>query len=1104
MRTLGLAARGRLVQVLLGGLAFLAAIMVAPPAMAGDELVLCDFEAADGMKVVEGRAKVELVTDHATRGKKSGKVAPGFVLVAGTWTSLPADWSGYDELRLDVFNPGKAGSVAVWISDGKSDYYERHNNSLNLREGANTLTIPVGGLWRGEKGSGKFLDTKKIMQLVMTFPKEGADAYYLDNFRLVKGAGKVQTQLLLGFEEGQKAAAKWSLEDWPENKPGKSVATAVAEHATEGKTALKVEYRPDGGALAVENVPQDWSGFDTLEIDCFSTAEAPIKISGWVRDEESKDGDYWKRHNYQMNVRPGQSTIQFAVGGLYRGEKGSGKFLDTKKMVSFCIGAKGVTLFLDNIRLVKGTEEVAVEGIRKFDFGPAGSPNFPGFTPVQPDTSYAKDRGFGWVGGGTRDPRNYEQPDSLCCDFIRVDNGVKFAVDVAPGKYTVHIMLDTPGFWEYMPFGHRAIEANGKEVFKQDVTNAEFLKDWFFRYQDIEDLPGTDIWQRYVGDRFKARTFDVDAPDGKVELKFLGDTWGLTPSFMVLYPTSQAEAGKKWMEQLDARRKGMFNNAYAEVVRKADAKPTASPEEEKAGFILFSRGLDREVTYNSAPGADTSDTREPKFDAASCAGEYESFSFSIFPLKACGDLALSISDLAGPDGKKIPASAFRQRAIRYKFTRIGGRITSSYQYQPWLLVDFKAWPITAGVTRQFWLTLHVPADAAPGKYAGKIAVSLNGRTRDIPVALEVHPFKLDEPKMSIGMYGGSHPSGGGYWPADLQKEFRLDERTEEVYRDQREHGMTAVTPPAAAFKGFKDGKAVFDYTEIDKAMALLRKLGFDHECFTYAAMFRVREGDVEKACQAEYGMPLEQAIKLAYEELGRHAKEKNWLPMAWALADEPLIHGISAETVIKVFQAHRKAAPQMQFVTEDAMGDPAHYVVIPACDIVSGNSPRYKVAEAVRKNKSRYWFNNIGTDRLTFGWFLWKANKEMGVEALFQWGYSTNHADIYYDLDGFEGDSGCSFTASEGQRPRSEWEMIRQGANDHRYLQTLANLCAKAQKGSDANAKAKADEALKFCDGVMARIDLESKRSKVYTQADLEGFKRKLAGYIIELRALVK
>ena len=1081
------------------------AVMLATAAVvrAGDELFLADFESDDGMKVIEGRAKIEPVADHATQGKKAGKVEPGFTMVCGGWTRLPADWSAYDELRLDIFNAGKDGKVSIWIGDGKSDYYDRHNNSLNLRAGANTLAIPVGGLWRGEKGSGKFLDPKKIQQLVFTFPKDTGGAFYLDNFRLVKGAGKVQTLLLLGFEDAQKATAKWSIEDWPEDKPGKSKAAAVAEHATEGAKALKYEFRAEGSALTVDNVPADWSGYDTLEIDCFSAAAAPIKISGWIRDEASKDGDYWQRHNYQINLRPGASTVQIPIGGLWRGEKGSGKFLDTTKMHSLCIGAKDVTLFFDNIRLVKGTEEVAVEGLRKFDFGPAGSPNFPGFTAVAPDTMYTKERGFGWVGTGARDGRNYEQPDSLCCDFIRVDNNMKFAVDAPDGEYCVHIVLDAPGMWEYMPFSTRGIEANGKEVFSEKLTDAEWLKQYYFRYQDAEDLPGVDVWQRYVGDRFKLRSFKAAATGGKLELRFIGDTWGLTPSFMVVYPAAAAEAGQKWLDQLEQRRKQAFNNTYAEVIRKADARPQVSAEEEKAGFILFTRGLDKEVSYNSAPGGDASDTRDVKFDLMSCPGEYESMNFGVFPLKDCGDLSLTVSDLVGPGGKAIPAAAIHPRVVKYKFKRIGSRITSSYQYEPWLMVDFKTFPVGKDVTRRFWLTLQVPADAAAGKYTGTITVNLAGAAKQIPVSVEVQPFKLDEPKMSIGMYGGSHPTGGEYWTESLRKEFRYQERIEEVLRDQKDHGMTAVTPVAPHLKGFKDGKAQLDTAAADAFMQLLRKLGYDHECFTYAAMFRVGEGDLEKACQSQYGMTLEQAIKLTYEELGRHAKDANWLPMAWALADEPLIHGIAPETVIKVFQAHRKAAPQMQFVSEDAMGDPSHYVVIPAIDIVSGNSPRYKVAEEVKKNKGRYWFNNIGTDRCTFGWFLWKARKEMGVEALFQWGYSTNTGDIYYDLDGSEGDSGVSFTAGEGQRARACWEMIRQGANDHRYLQTLDTLIAKAQSGSDA-AKAKSAEASAFCADVMKKIDLENKSKVAYTQADLEKIKRQLGTYIIQLTEAVK
>jgi polyhydroxyalkanoate synthesis regulator phasin len=1074
---------------------------------AGEELVLSDFETPDSMKVIEKSETIKLVPDHATQGKLAGKIPGGFTLVAGTWTKLPADWSKYDELSLDVYNPGAAAKVTIWIGDGtdSNSYYSRHNNSMNLPSGASTLSIPVGGLYRGEKGSGKFLDTKAIQQLVINFPKD-SEGFYIDNFRLVKGAADVKTTLLIGFEPGQEAKAKWVVDDgWPENQPGKSVATVVDEHATEGKSALKVEFRKEGAAFVLSDVPADWSGYDVLAIDCFNPSDKPVTITGWFRDDVSKEGDYWKRHNYKTNVRPGQSTIEFPASGLYRGEKGSTQVLDAKNMNSMCMSAAGVTFFLDNVRMVKGIQEVTVDGLARFDFGPVNSPNYPGFTAVLPDSAYSADKGFGWVGNNGLDGRNYEQPDSLTCDFIRVNEGQKFAVDVPDGKYVVQIMLDTPNYWEYTAFNKRRIEANGKEVFSQSITNEEFLKDWFFRYQDAEDLPGTDIWQRYVGDRFQPKTFEVDVTGGKLELTFRGDSWGLTPSFMVMYPAANAQAGQQWMQQLNDRRKKIYYNNYAEVIRPAEAKPTLSDAEQADGYVLFARNLDKEVSYNSTPGGDASDARDLKIDLAACPGEYESYSFSVYPTKDCGELSLTLSDLVSADGAKISASAIQQRAIRYKFKRIGLRITSSFQYEPWLLVDFKTWPIIPNVTRQFWLTLHTPADAKAGKYTGKVTVNLGGKTRDIPVSLEVYPFQLDDPKISLGMYGGGHPNGGAGWNKDLRDNvFNLAKRTEEVLRDQKEHGMTAVTPPAPNFQGFKDGKAQFDTAEIDACMETLRKLGYHNECFTYASMFSVREGDMEKNCQQKYGMSLEQAIKLAYETLGQHAKDKNWLPMAWALADEPLIHGVSPEAVIKVFTAHRKAAPQMQFVSEDAMGDPSHYVVIPAIDIVSGNSPRYKVAEEVKKNKGRYWFNNIGTDRQTFGWFMLKANKEMGVEALFQWGYATNTGDIFYDYDGSEGDSGCAITASEGQRARRCWELIREGADDYRYVQTLLNLIDKAQAGNNEQAKAKAQEAQKLIQSVFSKIELERKSKIAYSNAELDVFKRQVAALILELKPLVK
>ncbi|HUW56453.1 MAG TPA: hypothetical protein VMZ92_07440 [Planctomycetota bacterium] len=1067
--------------------------------LAGEETVLVDFETPDALRMLEGRANIELVAEHASQGKTSGKVNPGFVVVLARWTRMPTDWSGWDELRLDVFNPGDAAGGSMWISDAEgNDYWKRHNSAFTLRPGANTLVIPVGGLYRGEKGSGQFLDPKTITQVTISLPKT-AEAYYIDNIRFVKGAGKVETQLLIGFEEGEQAKARWNIEDWPPDRPGRSTTEFVADHVTEGARALKYDYRANGSALVIHSVPPDWSGYDTLEIDCFNTSDETQRLSGWFRDAEAdKSGGYWDRHNYSKNLPPGKSTLRFPVGGLYRGEKGSGKFLDTKAMVSLCLGMRGVTVYFDNVRLVKGTEEIAVAGLRKFDFGPTTSPNFPGFTAVHPETVYDAQRGYGWVDGRPGDARNYEQPDSLLCDFIRLD-GHRFAVDVPNGEYTVHVNLDGPGMWDYMSFQSRAIEAEGREVFRQTLSSEAFLRDWYFRYENEEDLPGKDIWKVYVGERFVPKTFKVTVADGRLDLRFTGDTWGLTLGYIVIYPAAEETAGKQWMDQMNDRRKQSFCTNYAEVVPTGDPKPAGVAGAAPGGFILFSRPIDREVTFNSAPTA--GDTRTPKIDWAACPGEYESFSFSVYPLKDCGDLTLKIGDLTGPGGARIPASAFQRRVIRYKFKRIGSRVFSSYTYKPHILVPFDTWPIAKDVTRRFWLTLKVPDDATPGKYTGKVEVSLAGTTHVIPAALEVYPFKLDEPAMPIGMFGGSRPSYCGYWDEDLKQAFGVWKRTEEVIVDQKAHGMTAVTPIAPGFRGFQDGKAVFDTTDADRFMELLRKHGFHHECFTYAGMFRVREGDLEADTQRQYGMSLENAIKLAYEGLGAHIKRANWpVKMAWALADEPLIHAISAETVIKVFKAHRAAAPQMQFVIEDAMGNPDHYVVIPACDIICGNSPRYAVARAVKEHKSRYWFNNIGTDRFVFGWFLWKAKEEMGVEALFQWGYSTNKADIYYDFDGSEPDSGCSFTTSKGQRAMRHWELIREGADDHRYLQTLANLIAKARKTGTPAQKAEAAGAAATIRMVMSKVNLENKRERPYTQADLETFKRTLAKHIMALR----
>ncbi|MBC8355289.1 MAG: hypothetical protein H8E66_25210 [Planctomycetes bacterium] len=55
--------------------------------------------------------------------------------------------------------------------------------------------------------------------------------------------------------------------------------------------------------------------------------------------------------------------------------------------------------------------------------------------------------------------------------------------------------------------------------------------------------------------------------------------------------------------------------------------------------------------------------------------------------------------------------------------------------------------------KQFWLTLHIPKDAAAGKYTGSIRLSARGITPvDVPIEVTVHDFELAQPKMIYSIY----------------------------------------------------------------------------------------------------------------------------------------------------------------------------------------------------------------------------------------------------------------------------------------------------------------------------------------------------------------
>ena len=131
---------------------------------AQQEFVLCDFEAAALPKTWEYKSgSPRLIEEGALQGRRSLEItfdpeaqsSPAYLVSF----RLRSDWSAYDALVFDVFNPNDEpvrGYVLVadqaWQDRGSS-YWNRHNGSRFLPPGRTQWIIPVRGLYRGEAGS---------------------------------------------------------------------------------------------------------------------------------------------------------------------------------------------------------------------------------------------------------------------------------------------------------------------------------------------------------------------------------------------------------------------------------------------------------------------------------------------------------------------------------------------------------------------------------------------------------------------------------------------------------------------------------------------------------------------------------------------------------------------------------------------------------------------------------------------------------------------------------------------------------------------------------------------------------------------------------------
>ncbi|MBA3847882.1 MAG: hypothetical protein H0X45_14735, partial [Planctomycetes bacterium] len=459
-------------------------------------------------------------------------------------------------------------------------------------------------------------------------------------------------------------------------------------------------------------------------------------------------------------------------------------------------------------------------------------------------------------------------------------------------------------------------------------------------------------------------------------------------------------------------------------------------------------------SYTDAPGAPLA-----KLTRTVARGQRVGTTFAARPLRDLGEATLTASDLKGPSGS-IPAKRIDLRYFHHQPAR--GHNDVAYVLQPRGLRPVAGAGLTLGkdLTRQFLVTVDVPADAKPGLYAGEIVLAAGPLKHAVPIEIEVLDLELAPLDYPSGFFGLDIPGG----IADPEATYRA------LFTLFRSHGMTTFSGgPGVTFQGFAaDGTPRLDTAACDDYLRIARECGFTGEVFSYGGpgwIHGLYDGEHRQAWEAS-GKPFAELLRVVWTAHAEHAKAAGWQQINFGVIDEPRTDD-GVKGVIDFLDQHRTAVPFLRLGGFYSVNwDDNHHGIqdIFGKTVWSGMGVwgAKDIAKAKELGVELYLYNQ-GADRVTMGALAWAA-RQRGIEGSICWHGWALHGYQYFDLDGREPDTAMVHWGKGVLYPTLHLARSAEGVADLRFAITL-DRAARA-----AGDRPEAKEALAWLAGIVDGI----------------------------------
>ena len=699
-----------------------------------------------------------------------------------------------------------------------------------------------------------------------------------------------------------------------------------------------------------------------------------------------------------------------------------------------------------------------------FQFGTPTSATRTGFTKVTTEDVFTAEKGYGFQAtqgsaafdrGGSAIvlPEDkytastygaYRTTSDVTCALIEgtIDNA--FQVALPEGEYTVWLVA-SDAEWDPPLF---EVWANGRKKLDVRIPRARFVF---------------------------MESFQAHATDGYLRIELKG------PHGWILNGLVIGKEGPELAKVIAELERDIFFLTEPELpnwheVKSAPSNPPLdwNAAEREKGYVVFPVEYTEQITPTFVPARTAIGKPVTTFATP---GEFEPATFCVLSHKDLGRVTLELSDFVAEKGKQtIARENMKVGIVRCWPQRVSGWGGKGEYHVVAEMIEGparRASHVAAGQVRQWWLTVRVPTDVAPGRYRMSLTVRPE---KAEPTLMEwrllVLPFRLNRPvDKHWGTWLESFPPVGGLRGPERRGRNTLAEMDRLVradLADYRDHGFDlAIFNYYFGVKENPDGSFTYDISGLARDLVYWKTLGssapvaigMEYTCRNLE--YGLAEPGKEHV-PGTFSPKARRAIVGLVKHIHDEAQRRGWPKLYFYPIDEPgnnktANRMLFAENVLGFVHE----VPGCQTATTLTAGDVQRLGDRVDVRIYAyGHYNRNKVVREARQGHP-FWYYENGmfyahsalASRSDTGFEFLRS----GAEVATAWGFDATQANPYNDFDGGHKDWSVIFPGVDGPTPTIYWELCREGVDDCRYAATLQQQIRQAQEQGKIEAAARAE-----------------------------------------------